>query len=359
MTNTAAAKMSLKLSVVTFVDSDKVQAAVNEVLHASSNGGYILVRYSSPTNLVFQSSSKSDSAESLLPLLQDNEIQYALVRLKPDEDGKKDILITWVGPKVGKIERGKKSEHLADVQSVLGPTHVQLTALTKQGFTENKLRELAHPASGSHVLKPADDETDRAAFQATNEADEKSRKEKEERFKRENEEKARAHQQQGLQQKTPAAGTAVKLSAISCIELEQVQSIVAQLLHKTTLSGFLVLKYVSKDTVALQVSQLSGGVEQLLPHLEENQVQYVLLRLQPNPHKAAEVSKDVFITWMGPKVSKIEQGKKTEHLGDAKEILKPHHAQVTCLTKKGFTEDKIRALADPTAGSHILKADDQ
>eukprot|EP01097_Dermamoeba_algensis_P001612 TRINITY_DN1604_c0_g1_i1.p1 TRINITY_DN1604_c0_g1~~TRINITY_DN1604_c0_g1_i1.p1 ORF type:complete len:363 (+),score=118.95 TRINITY_DN1604_c0_g1_i1:36-1091(+) len=351
--------MSLKLSVVTFVDADKVQAAVNEVLHSSNNGGYVLVRYSSPTNITFQSSSK-EPAESLLPLLQDNEIQYALVRLRPDEEGvKKDVLITWVGPKVGKIERGKKSEHLADVQSVLGPTHVQLTALTKQGFHENKLRELAHPASGTHVLKPADEETDRATFQATIEADEKSRKEKEERIKRENEEKAKAHQQQSSQPKSPVAGPAVKLSAISCVELEHVQSVVAQLLHKSTLSGFVVLRYVNKDTVTLQASQLTGGVAELLPLLEDNQVQYVLLRLKPNPHQATEVSKDVFINWMGPKVSKIEQGKKTEHLGDAKEILKPHHAQVTCLTKNGFTDDKIRALADPTAGSHVLKADDQ
>jgi len=292
-----------------------------------------------------------------LPLLQDNEIQYALVRLRPDDEGvKKDVLITWVGSKVGKIERGKKSEHLADVQSILGPTHVQLTALTRQGFTENKLRELAHPASGSHVLKPADDETDRVTHQATIEADEKSRKAKEEQIKREHEEKARAHQQ-AAQQKPVTTGPAVKLNAISCVELEKVQSVVAQLLHKTTLSGFIVLRYVSKDTVTLQTSQLSGGVDQLLPHLEENQVQYVLLRLQPT--QATEVTKDIFINWMGPKVSKIEQGKKTEHLGDAKEILKPHHAQVTCLTKKGFTEERIRALADPTAGSHVLKADDQ
>jgi len=350
--------MSLKGSVITFTDSDKVQAAINDILHPTNNGGYVLVRYSAPTTLVFQASSKGP-AEELVPLLQENEIQYALVRLRPDEEGvKKDVLITWVGPKVGKIERGKKSEHLADVQLLLKPTHVQLTALTKVGFTEVRLRELAHPASGSHVLKPADDADEKAVYKATIEADEKGRKEQEERIKRENEQKAKLHQQTSPRpQAAVSTGNTTKLAAISVVDLESIQKVVAELLHKSVLSGFVILKYISKDTVALQTSTLSGGVAELLPFLEDNQVQFVLLKLQPT--KSTDVTKDVFITWMGPKVSKIEQGKKTEHLGDAKEVLKPHHAQVTALTKNGFTEEKIRALADPTAGSHVLKADDQ
>jgi len=349
--------MSLKGSVITFPDSDKIQAAVNDILHPTNNGGYVLVRYSAPTTLTFQASSKGP-AEELAQLLYENEIQYALVRLRPDDEGvKKDVLITWVGAKVGKIERGKKSEHIADVQLLLKPTHVQITALTKQGFNENKLRELAHPASGSHVLKPADDADEKAVYSATIEADQKSRKEHEEKVKKESEQKAKIHQQTSPRPQAVQSGNTTKLQAISVFELENIQKIAAELLHKSTLSGFVVLKYISKDTVALQTSTLSGGVEELLPHLEDNQVQYILLRLQPN--KASEVSKDVFITWMGPRVSKIEQGKKSEHLGDAKEVLKPHHAQVTALTKVGFTEERIRALADPTAGSHILKADDQ
>jgi len=54
---------------------------------------------------------------------------------------------------VSKIEQGKKSEHLADLKSVLGPAHSGMIAFTKKNFTETKIRELADPSSGTHILK--------------------------------------------------------------------------------------------------------------------------------------------------------------------------------------------------------------
>jgi len=72
-------------------------------------------------SFAFQASSNSKTAgvADLVPLLDDAQVQYALIRLPPWEDEPaKDIFLTWVGPKVSQIERGKKSEHLADAKEV-------------------------------------------------------------------------------------------------------------------------------------------------------------------------------------------------------------------------------------------------
>jgi hypothetical protein len=61
-----------------------------------------------------------------------------------------------------------------------------------------------------------------------------------------------------------------------------------------------------------------GDVEELKPHLEDNQIQYALVRLGGIQHKGSlkVTTRDIFITWIGPAVGIIEKGKKTAYLGD-------------------------------------------
>jgi len=54
---------------------------------------------------------------------------------------------------VSKIEQAKKTEHQADAQQVLSPSHASLTIYTKNGFNEAKIRELSSPTAGTHILK--------------------------------------------------------------------------------------------------------------------------------------------------------------------------------------------------------------
>jgi len=134
------------------------------------------------------------------------------------------------------------------------------------------------------------------------------------------------------------------------INPEQIRSSVSTLLERNTEKGWVLLRYSGSNQISLQGVGF-GGVSELVAQLEDNQIQYGLVRLPPDP-----LQKDVFIQWVGPKVSKIEQGKKSEHLADLKKLLGPAHVELTALTKQNFNENKVRELSDPSSGTHILKA---
>jgi len=228
----------------------------------------------------------------------------------------------------------------------LGPSHVELIALTKQNFTASKLWELADPSAGSHVLKPMDENEERASQQQTIEADVAIRKANEQKLKQQTEEK-----KQRIESTAVGSSNAPteKLVVVTVVNPEKIRSSVSTLLERNTEKGWVLLRYSGPNQISLQGVGF-GGVSELVAQLEDNQIQYGLIRLPPDP-----LQKDIFMQWVGPKVSKIEQGKKSEHLADLKKLLGPAHAELTALTKKNFNEAKVRELSDPSSGTHILK----
>jgi len=342
--------MSVKLSCITVTDHSRLKSVVQQTFDLSVPRGWVLVKYTGPTTIALQASAPNGTIPDLVSKLDDDQIQYALVRLPAITFGgvegtPKDIFVTWVGPKVGKIERGKKSEHLQDLKTVLEPSHTDLTALTKNNFTEQTLRELSDPSSGTHVLKPMDQQTDQETYKATVAADQVSRQQHDERIKKQGQEKAK----KASVAVASVGGADRKLSVITITNGDKVDLAVQALLDKTNVKGWVLVRYTSPTHLELQQSGF-GNISELHPHLEDNQIQYALIRLPAEP-----VTKDIFITWIGPKVSKIEQAKKTEHLADLKSVLGPSHGHLIIFTKVNFNEAKVRELADPSSGTHILK----
>lgn len=84
-------------------------------------------------------------------------------------------------------------------------------------------------------------------------------------------------------------------------------------------SGWLVLGYVDKTKLGLQALG-TGGSQELVKHLRDNEVQYVLLRVK---HVGASFTKlrNVFIVWTGPGVSSVVKGQKRSHAGEVKALL--------------------------------------
>jgi len=253
------------------------------------------------------------------------------------------------------LNEEKKNEHLTDVKSVLGPSHTDLTALTRQRFNTQTLWELSLPSSGTHVLKPLDDVEDRLTTQATLEADARSRQQTEERH--------RQAAAENIKKKAPEIATSAsakpsgdseKLSVVTLVDPTNIRKAISLLLDRSTPRGWVLVGYSGNTNNIVLLGHGFAGVDELSGHLKEDQIQYALIRLPADP-----VTKDIFINWVGPKVSKIQQGKKVEHLADLKSVLGPAHTDLTILTKIGFTDQKVRELSDPSSGTHILKAPDQ
>jgi len=126
----------------------------------------------------------------------------------------------------------------------------------------------------------------------------------------------------------------------------------------TSFSGFVVLNYTGPATLAL-AHQGSGGVSELVALLQDDQVQYCVVRVpldRGSLKKEGESQKtrDVFIQWSGPRVGQIEKGKKKAHVGAVQRSLPPTHATLFATSKRHFTEDEVIAKSDPLSGSHEL-----
>lgn len=77
-----------------------------------------------------------------------------MLRLTVDVETKKtrDVLITWQGPKVGIILRGRFGEHKNTIESVLQPVHAHLTAKVRANLNDATILKRSDPLSGSHEL---------------------------------------------------------------------------------------------------------------------------------------------------------------------------------------------------------------
>jgi len=132
-----------KFGSVTFRDRGRIIDAVAQVFDSRSTGGWVLVNYTGKEDLDLAGSSDSDDIATLYDHLNDDHVQYAIVRVKhtggDDEQRTKDVFVCWIGAAVKTIEKGRKKSHLGDVQQLLQPFHNTVFAVRKQALTPERL----------------------------------------------------------------------------------------------------------------------------------------------------------------------------------------------------------------------------
>ena len=120
--------------LLTLDNEGEFREAQAALFNANARGcAWLLLNYVGLTTIHFTAGG-SDSVEELRPHLQDEEIQYALVRLPLPDGSTRDVFVQFTGPGVGIIEKGKKTAHLGDVQALLQPFHKEVVVTDPRAF---------------------------------------------------------------------------------------------------------------------------------------------------------------------------------------------------------------------------------
>eukprot|EP01103_Thecamoeba_quadrilineata_P015651 TRINITY_DN5010_c0_g2_i1.p1 TRINITY_DN5010_c0_g2~~TRINITY_DN5010_c0_g2_i1.p1 ORF type:complete len:964 (-),score=189.08 TRINITY_DN5010_c0_g2_i1:50-2533(-) len=127
---------------------------------------------------------------------------------------------------------------------------------------------------------------------------------------------------------------------------------------RNTMHAWLIIGYRGPTTIELQGAG-KGSVDELVKHLQDDQVQYILLKhsLQ-DPATKSVTSRDIFIVWTGPAVSRLDSARKRSHLGEVRELVKPYHAELLAFSRQHFTLEIVLKRSNPLSGSHVIDAFD-
>ena len=94
----------------------------------------------------------------------------------------------------------------------------------------------------------------------------------------------------------------------------------------------------------------------LVNDLLDDQVQYGVLRISNLPPVRGKTFRDVFLVWVGPKVSKADRALKSSaaYIKDIKKQLSPFDAEVTILSKSKLNRESLLVATSPQATSNVI-----
>jgi len=147
--------------------------------------------------------------------------------------------------------------------------------------------------------------------------------------------------------------TVEKLSSLTFPQPAPFYEAMCSIFTPVSTSGWVLVGYTSERALCLQGR--GNKVEELVANLKDNEVQYMLVRVQvEDALKKLATTRDIFINWTGPQVGIVAKGKKKAHVGELKLILQPHHAELTAVSKRHFNLKTIITKSEPLSGSHVI-----
>jgi len=121
------------------------------------DGGWMLLGYENNSSLCIQATCENDNIPELVNNLRDNEVQYVVLRLrqeKGDGSSHRHVFITWIGHDVNLVEKTQKKIHAGKVARSFRPFHAELSAISKQNFTRDRVLNLLETNNNVTTFNP-------------------------------------------------------------------------------------------------------------------------------------------------------------------------------------------------------------
>ena len=140
---------------------------------------------------------------------------------------------------------------------------------------------------------------------------------------------------------------------VSILNQPEIRQALHQISQIGVYAGWFLLGYTDDNTVALK-ARGNGGVEELVPLLKDNEIQYFVVRILDQDKDGLETGRTVFVTWTGSQVSVLKKGKKATHAATVADFCSPHHATLTATNRNNINTHTLKDRSGPLSGSHII-----
>eukprot|EP00026_Physarum_polycephalum_P007315 Phypoly_transcript_07374.p1 GENE.Phypoly_transcript_07374~~Phypoly_transcript_07374.p1 ORF type:complete len:495 (+),score=73.91 Phypoly_transcript_07374:131-1615(+) len=313
------------MSSVQWGDESAVRNAIKDVRSDTTETNWALITYEGPKSqtLVLAGSGKGGLNE-LAEHLQPDQVGYGLVRRTDRIDESETVkfaFILFIGDKVGTMQKARISVHAGAVKDFIGQFHVDITATSTSELSDDILSRKIQDTSGSgtRVL----DETG-----------------------------ARVATKQGGPAKSASLprSTSNSKDTLSFEDQDAIKQLRAGDVNWVlyTYSGG------NSNTIVLK-GKGTGGVDELVSHLDDTTVGYGLVRLIERIDESDTV-KFAYINWTGDNIPRMLRARLGTHSGAVKEFLSPYHVDINATQKSEVTEDIVRSTVKKAAGTadHVI-----
>ena len=135
-------------------DSPEILEAYDAVRSDKDDTKWLLVSdHPTARNKLALAEKGTGGLEEVIPLLQDDKVQYAYVRVEYANDAEskriKFALIVWIGQNVKPLRRGRVLSESADVKKILSHYSIQVDASSKGDLEEKDIVSRLRKAGGA------------------------------------------------------------------------------------------------------------------------------------------------------------------------------------------------------------------
>jgi len=323
-------------------DGSVQKALANARIESKGPNCWVVIGYGNPTTLAVIAEGEGGLAEASVNF-PNNEACYCLLRKDLKVEMAKTVkfaFIDWTPPGMKSLRKALISTHKNQVMSIMKPFHVNTSASDRSDLDENAINAMIAANAGTAIHVTDKKETKPKEAPKPEPAATPAPK------------KTYTPQRSSVssnESKTNPAMKAAGSTAIGFLDEEAFKQAMKTFRNDKENHDWILASYAKKDTLSL-IGTGTGGVDELLSRVEEDNVNFGLVRVIDIIDKSRTV-KFAYIKWQPESVKPMKKAEISTRKGVIDAIFAPYHVDIHVSQKKDVNQQIIMNLVMTASGS--------
>jgi len=315
-----------------WIDLNKIKDAIADVRSDKTSTNWALIAYQGEnSNDVALVGTGEGGVNELISHLQDNIVAHGLVRVTErfdNSDTVKFVYINWVGEKIHRMLRARLGTHSGAIKEIVSPYHVNVDATNHSEISEEIVTKTISKASGTavHVLSG----TQRSGGSPSTFSPSASK---------------------GSPSTKGVSSVPKSTDNVKFGDEGEIKRAIQDVRSDATPTNWVLLTYDASNANTIVLSGTgTGGSEELISHLKEDNIGYGLIRQEEKYDDTNRVM-FAFVNWAGEGIPRMQKARIGTHSGAVKGLLAPYHADVDASNHSEISPEKITSTIRLTMGT--------